>query len=65
MPTDMLRDMKTDSGAQHKMPTKPIEIEDKYEVPNDDYTEEVAGLSVHDIAFIEGIDLSDWLRDQE
>lgn len=39
--------------------------EPDYEFENDDYTAEVSGLSVHDLAFVEGIDLSDWLRDQE
>lgn len=32
---------------------------------NDDYTPEVAGLSIYDIAAIEGVDLSDYLRDTE
>ncbi len=43
----------------------PTDKDENYEVPNDDYTEERAGLSVFDVASIEGIDLSDYLRDHE
>lgn len=45
--------------------SNPHEKVERYEIENDDYTAEVAGLSVHDLAFVEGIDLSDWVRDQE
>lgn len=47
------------------MTRTPADKEENYEVPNDDYTEERAGLSVFDVASIEGIDLSDWVRDHE
>lgn len=60
-----------DSTTATKMDDSIVNEDFDNDTPNDDesysddYTPEVAGLSVFDIAAIEGIDLSDYLRDHE